>query len=88
MVGGEYQPLEPNSQGWLWSQQLNLYLGVYQNKLHFFTAEGELVLSPEEVAEQERQRAEQEHQRAEQEKQRSDRLAAKLQELGIDPNTI
>ncbi len=36
-------------------------------------------------AEQERQRAEQEHQRAEQEYQRAERLAARLRELGIDP---
>jgi Uma2 family endonuclease len=36
-------------------------------------------------AEQEHQRAEQEHQRAEQESQRAERLAAKLKELGIDP---
>jgi hypothetical protein len=87
--------LTPNIQGWLWSQQLELYLGVYQQKLRFFTPQGELVPTPEEVAEQEKQRAEQEKQRAEQEKeraehqkQRSDRLAAKLQELGIDPDTI
>jgi hypothetical protein len=38
-------------------------------------------------AEQERQRAEQEHQRAEQERQRAERLAARLRELGIDPNS-
>lgn len=39
-------------------------------------------------AEQEHQRAEQEQQRAEQERQRADLLAAKLQELGIDPTSI
>lgn len=95
LVGGSYQSLEPNPQGWLWSQQLNLYLGVYQEELRFFTPEGQLVPTPEEVAEQEMQRAEQqmqraeqEMQRAEQEKQKSDRLAAKLRELGIDPDTV
>lgn len=88
LIGGTYQPLEPNAQGWLWSQQLELYLGIDRDKLRFFTAEGELVPTPEEVAYQQTQRAEQEKQRAEQEKQRSDRLAAKLQELGIDPNSI
>ncbi|WP_026736490.1 Uma2 family endonuclease [Fischerella sp. PCC 9605] len=81
LVGGSYQSLEPNPQGWLWSQQLNLYLGVYQEELRFFTPEGQLVPTPEEVAEQEMQRAEQE-------KQKSDRLAAKLRELGIDPDTV
>ncbi|WP_375497097.1 Uma2 family endonuclease [uncultured Nostoc sp.] len=84
LLDGEYQPLEPNPQGWLWSQQLGLYLGVSQEKLRFFTPEGELVPTPEEVAQQ----AEQEKQRADQEKQRSDRLAAKLRELNIDPDTI
>jgi Uma2 family endonuclease len=40
------------------------------------------------LAEQEKQRAEQEKQRAEQEKQRADRLAAKLRELGWDPDAL
>ncbi len=95
LLAGKYQPIESNPQGWLWSQQLELYLGVDQRNLRFYTAEGQLVPTPEETAqqelqraEQEKQRAEQEKQRAEQEKQRSDRLAAKLRELGIDPNTI
>ncbi len=74
LVAGKYQPLSPNPQGWLWSQQLELYLGVDEDKLRFFTAEGELAPTPEEVAEQETQRAE--------------RLAVKLQELGIDPDSI
>lgn len=39
-------------------------------------------------AEQEKIRAEQEKARAEQEKARADRLAAKLRELGIDPETL
>ncbi|MEA5573973.1 Uma2 family endonuclease [Calothrix sp. UHCC 0171] len=74
LLGGEYQPIEPQSQGWLWSQQLGLYLGVTQDKLRFFTPEGDLVPTPEEVAKQE--------------KEKSDRLAAKLRELGVDPDTI
>ncbi|BAY93098.1 MULTISPECIES: Uma2 family endonuclease [unclassified Tolypothrix] len=81
LVAGKYQAIEANAQGWLWSQQLELYLGVEQEKLRFFTADGQLVTTPEELVEQEKQRAEQE-------KQRSDRLAAKLRELGIDPDTI
>ncbi|MCU0524173.1 MAG: Uma2 family endonuclease [Elainella sp. Prado103] len=39
-------------------------------------------------AEQEHQRAEQERQRAEQERQRAEALAAKLRELGIDPDQL
>lgn len=74
LVDGEYQALEPNNQGYLWSQQLGLYLGIHQEQLRFFTTEGQLVPTPEEVAERETQRAE--------------RLAAKLRELNINPDTI
>jgi Uma2 family endonuclease len=51
LVDGDYQPLEQNSQGQLWSQQLGLFLGIHQNQLRFFTPEGKLVPTPEEVAE-------------------------------------
>lgn len=67
LVDGAYQQLEPNSQNWLWSQQLGLYLGIQAQKLRFFTPEGKLVSTPEEIAE---------------------KLAAKLRELNIDPDTI
>ncbi|EGK87215.1 protein of unknown function DUF820 [Microcoleus vaginatus FGP-2] len=81
LVDGEYEPIAPNEFGHLRSQQLDLSLGICGGKLRFFTAEGELVPTPEEVAERETQRAGQEAQRA-------DRLAAKLRELNIDPDTI
>ncbi|GJD22660.1 hypothetical protein RIVM261_076160 [Rivularia sp. IAM M-261] len=95
LVDGKYEALQPNTQGHLWSQQLGLYLGVYQGLVRFFKPDGQLVPTPEESAlqeaqraEQEAQRAEQEAQRAEQEAQRAERLAAKLRELNIDPDTI
>jgi Uma2 family endonuclease len=72
LVGGQYQPLEANDRGWLWSQQLELYFGVQNRQLRFFTREGQLVLAPAEVAEVAQQRAE--------------TLAAQLRELGIEPN--
>lgn len=50
LVDGKYQPLKPNEQGWLWSQQLELFLGIHNNQLRFFTREGQLVPTPEEVA--------------------------------------
>ncbi|OUL27062.1 hypothetical protein BV378_10275 [Nostoc sp. RF31YmG] len=67
LVDGKYQPLEPNTQGHLWSQQIGLYLGIHQGLLRFFTTAGKLVPTPEETAE---------------------KLAAKLRELNIDPDTI
>jgi Uma2 family endonuclease len=56
LLRGAYQPLQSNAQGWLWSQQLQLFLGVHNSKLRFFTAEGELVPTPEESALAEQQR--------------------------------
>jgi Uma2 family endonuclease len=88
LVDGKYEPLQPNAQGHLWSQQLGLYLGIYQGLVRFFTPDGQLVPTPEESADQETQRANQETQRAEQERERAERLAAKLRELNIDPDTI
>ncbi|HEY9747157.1 MAG TPA: Uma2 family endonuclease, partial [Allocoleopsis sp.] len=88
LVDGRYEPLEPNAQGLLWSQQLELFLGIHEAQLRFFTAEGQLVPTPEESAEAERQRAGQAWQRAEQEQQRADRLAEKLRELGVDPSEV
>jgi Uma2 family endonuclease len=81
LVDGNYQPLEANNQGHLWSQQLGLYLGIHQGLLRFFTPEGQLIPTPEEEAESERQQKELALSRAE-------RLAAKLRELNIDPDTI
>ncbi|HEY9881179.1 MAG TPA: Uma2 family endonuclease [Leptolyngbyaceae cyanobacterium] len=81
LVDGAYQALVPNDQGWLWSQQLQLFLGVYESQLRFFTADGQLVPTPEEAAVVERQRADAEQ-------KRSERLAAKLRELGVDPDTL
>jgi Uma2 family endonuclease len=51
LVGGQYQPLEVNAQGWLWSQQLELFLGVQNGQLRFFMQEGQLVPTPAEIAE-------------------------------------
>ncbi|MGB5960153.1 MAG: Uma2 family endonuclease [Coleofasciculaceae cyanobacterium] len=77
LIDGEYQPLEPNPQGLLWSQQLQLYLGIHQKQLRFFTAENELVPTPEEVAIQATQKAEQATQKAEQATQKADQATQK-----------
>ncbi|MDD1419194.1 Uma2 family endonuclease [Dolichospermum sp. ST_sed1] len=66
LFGGTYQPIEPNPQGLLWSQQLNLYLGVHDGKLRYFMPEGQLMLTPEEYGIQQTQLAEEANQRAKQ----------------------
>ncbi|MEB3278167.1 MAG: Uma2 family endonuclease [Lyngbya sp.] len=81
LVDGEYQELQPNETGRLWSQQLQLFLGIHEQKLRFFTPEGELVPTPEESAKAAQQQLEIERQQRE-------KLAAKLRELNIDPDTL
>lgn len=74
LVDGQYQELQPNPQGWLWSQQLEVFLGVYESKLRFFSVDGQLVATPEEAAEQEqqqRQQAEEQRKQAEKERQQA-----------------
>lgn len=88
LVEGVYQPLTTTDQGWRWSEQLGLYIGIHNQQLRFFTAAGELVPSPEEQARTEQQRAEAEQQRVEIERRRNEKLAAKLRELGVDPDGI
>jgi Uma2 family endonuclease len=72
LVNDVYHPIVRTAQGWKWSQQLQLYLGIYDQQLRFFTPEGELILTPQEMADQETQRANAEAQRAEAEAQRAE----------------
>lgn len=74
LMAGEYEAISPNEEGYLWSRQLGLYLGVYEHKLRFFTTEGMLAPTPEEAAVKAQQRA--------------DQLAERLRELGVDPDTL
>ena len=92
LIDGKYQPIEANQQGWLWSQQLELYLGIHEKTLRFFTAEGELVPTEAEYERQQKELAQQQVQqealRTQQEAQRAEKLAAKLRELNINPDTL
>lgn len=109
LMGGQYQPLQPDPQGWLWSQQLELYLGIHQRQLRFFTPQGQLIPTPEELAEAAQQQVEAAQQQVEAAQQQLEtaqqqveaaqqqlelerlqkgRLAAKLRELGVDPEGL
>jgi hypothetical protein len=84
---------------WLPGVELGLLLwqGKFEDRedtwLRWCDREGQMLLTGAERAEQEHQRAEQEHQRAEQERvmrqqaqEQAERLAARLRELGIEPD--
>ncbi len=116
ILEGQYQAISANDRGYLWSEQLGLYLGIFDRKLRYFTVDGRLVPTPQEAElqqrqakeqillekqqilsekeqillekEQERQAKEQALLEKEQERQAKERLAAKLRELGINPETI
>ncbi|MEH2425293.1 MAG: Uma2 family endonuclease [Nostoc sp.] len=88
LVDGEYQEIILTTDGRLWSQQLELYLGVYEGKLRFFTTENQLILSSEELAEQERLRAQQAEERAQQAEEEITRLREVLRTQGIEPENI
>ncbi|MBW4639167.1 MAG: Uma2 family endonuclease [Gloeocapsa sp. UFS-A4-WI-NPMV-4B04] len=83
-----YEEIIPNEQGWLWSDELQLYLGILGEQLRFFTSEGELVLTPEEAEAVSNQRAQQAEVRAEAERQRADNLLQRLKELGVEPDDL
>ncbi len=72
LISGQYQPIKPNEQGLLWSEQLGLFLGIYEEKLRYFTPEGQLVPTPEETASEERQQKEYERQQKEYECQQKE----------------
>lgn len=85
---GRYQAVELAAPRF-WFDELQLGLGVWSGRyagiqglwLRWYDAPGNWVPTADE-------RAEQANQRAEQETQRADRLAAKLRELGIDPDQV
>lgn len=99
LSNSQYELIPPNASGYLWSQQLELYLGIYQGQLRFFTPDEQLILLPEEdMAQQielERLRAEQATSQAEAERLRAKQAEAELERLrmqlrsqGIDPTSF
>jgi len=88
-----YVPIEPDPQGRLWSEELELWLGIWAGEylqqhahwLRFFEADGKLVLIADEAAQQradaEQLRAEAERRRAEAERQRAEAAEAELARL-------
>ncbi|MFO1428700.1 MAG: Uma2 family endonuclease [Candidatus Competibacteraceae bacterium] len=95
-----YDPLQPDPQGRLVSNRLGLalvrwtgvYKGVGATWLRWASLDDGLLPTGEELAlqqaEQERKRAEQERERAEREYRRAERLAARLRELGVEPEDL
>jgi len=95
LVGNQYQEIVANQEGYLWSEVLDLYLGVANSKLRYFTSEGELVPTPEEAAikiQKEARTAQNQAIEVERqltaEREKSQLLAARLRSLGVDPDSL
>ena len=72
LLGQEYHSITANESGRLWSNGLELYIGIHGGKLRYFTPDGQLVPTPEEAALQAEDRAEQAEDRAEQAEDRAE----------------
>jgi Uma2 family endonuclease len=80
LAGRFYQPIVPDENGRLWSEQLGVFLGLWHGVVgtrtgwwvRLFRRDGSLVPMPEERAETERQRADAERRQAELERQRAE----------------
>jgi Uma2 family endonuclease len=100
LTDGVYVPIEPDERGWLWSKELEMWFGAWEGYflgenlrwLRLYSADGDLILLPEEAererAEAEREWAEAAEERAEAERERADDLAARLAELEAELNRL
>ncbi|MBO1065488.1 MULTISPECIES: Uma2 family endonuclease [Nostocales] len=79
LTDSEYKTIPASENAWYWSQELGLYLGVWEDKLRYFTVEGRLVPTPEEANLEEMRKAEVEYQRAEVEYQRAESERQKVE---------
>ena len=94
LQGDRYVVQPKDEHNRVWIAELNLFLGIWSgtraltttNWLRWWDKDSNLLLWSSEKAELESQRAELESQRAEREYQRAEALAAKLRQLGIDPD--
>jgi Uma2 family endonuclease len=96
LVGGRYEKVAPNDRGHFPIGPLGVELGIWRGEymgqvlpwLRLWDLTGNLLLSGDERAVQEKIRGDQEKIRADQEAERADRLAEKLRELGINPEAL
>jgi Uma2 family endonuclease len=93
LIADRYQKCGPNERGHYLIPPLGVELGVWYGRvlsdqilpwLRWWDSAGNLLLSGDERADQEKQRADQEKQRADQEKQRREQLEVFLRSQGFD----
>jgi Uma2 family endonuclease len=102
LQAGHYQDIPRTAEGWMWSEQLELYLGIANHQLRYFTPEGvmipnfeeesaqsgEIIKALEQRLEREQRRAEQSESVVQQQSEELERLRSYLRSQGIDPNQL
>jgi Uma2 family endonuclease len=102
LVDGLYEPIDVTDQGWRWSEELGLFLGVRNRVLQYFTIDGILVPTPQEAEQQEKMRSNAATQKAllaeqaaavanqetREERDRNRKLMEYLRSIGVDPDRI
>lgn len=78
LIDGRYEAISPTGNGLLWSEQLDLSVGIYERQLRWFSAEGQLMPLPEEAERQAKERSQ----------QRTEQLEELLRSQGIDLNQL
>jgi Uma2 family endonuclease len=89
LAGSGYERIEPNERGWLWSEVLGAYLGVWVGEyrgrvwswLRLWDRDGQLVLTREEREARAEARAAEAEAQAQQERAERERLQAELAQL-------
>ncbi|BCU10733.1 Uma2 family endonuclease [Microcystis aeruginosa] len=84
ILEGQYQAISANDRGYLWSEQLGLYLGIFERKLRYFTADGQLVPTPQEAELQQRQAKEQALLEKEQERQGKEQALLEKEQILLE----
>jgi hypothetical protein len=88
LIEGQYQAISANEQGYLWSEQLGLYLGIFDSKLRYFTVDGQLVPTPQEAELQQRQAKEQILLEKEQERQAKEQALLEKEQALLEKGQI
>jgi Uma2 family endonuclease len=81
LVVGRYQPIPRDANDRMWSEQLELALGVHAGELRLFTRDGDLVATPEEAALAAQHHAAEAEARAREAEARAQRAEAELARL-------
>jgi Uma2 family endonuclease len=84
LIGHAYEAILPNEQGWRWSVELGLYLGINANQLRYFTAQGEIVPTFAEAVAQAKAEADQAKVEADQAKVEADQAKVEADQAKVE----